>query len=53
MLRHPDYTRKLAMPASRAVYCNGLEDEADAAALDGDTLTVPYRPYQIITIKLA
>jgi alpha-mannosidase len=40
------------LPFRRAVLCNLLEDESDAAVVSGQEIRVPYRPFQIITLKL-
>lgn len=40
------------LPFSRAVRCNGLEDELEPLAVEGGGVGFSYRPYQILTIKL-
>ena len=44
---------RLASPFSSARRANALEDDGDALALDGQTIVVPYRPHEIVTIKVA
>jgi alpha-mannosidase len=43
---------QLAKEYSSAVFCNVLEDEGEAVERDGDTLLIPYTPYQIVSVKL-
>jgi alpha-mannosidase len=43
----------LGFPCRSAVYCNLLEDDDEPADLKDRVITVPYTPFQIITIKLA
>ena len=43
---------KVDLPFAEAVYCNALEDEGDAVAAENGTLTIPYEPYRVITVKL-
>jgi len=45
-------TVRINVPFKSACYCNGLEDDGEAIARDGDTITLPYRPWQIISVKL-
>ena len=45
-------TVKIGLPFAKAVYTNGLEDEGEAAEFGGGVLTLPYTPYQVITVKL-
>ena len=43
---------KVNLPYTKAVYTNGLEDEGGPAEFAAGTLTVPYTPYQVVTVKL-
>jgi alpha-mannosidase len=38
---------------SAARRANALEDDGEALAVEGDTVLIPYRPHEIITVKLA
>jgi len=40
------------LPFRTAVFCNILEDELEPAVVTDRTIQVPYRPFQIITLKL-
>jgi alpha-mannosidase len=44
---------RLAPPFSSARRTNALEDDGDALAVDAQTIVVPYRPHEIVTIKVA
>ncbi len=46
-------TLELGLPFQKAVLSNGLEDDGKPLTLRHQTLTLPYTPYQIITLKLA
>jgi alpha-mannosidase len=43
---------RLARPAGRAVFCNILEEELSAAPARGDTISLDYRPFQIISLRI-
>ncbi|MDX6409013.1 MAG: alpha-mannosidase [Gaiellaceae bacterium] len=43
---------RLAVPFSTAHRANALEDEADRLEVDGDTIVVPYRPHEIVTVRV-
>jgi alpha-mannosidase len=43
---------RLGIPFSRARRANALEDDGAALKVDGDTIAVPYRPQEIITVKV-
>ena len=44
---------RVGWPAGQAVYCNFLEEDGDPVAVSSDeSLEIPYRPFQIITVKL-
>ena len=42
----------LSKPIKRAVFCNVLEDDGEKVAVEGNRLTIPYRPHQVISVKL-
>ena len=44
---------RVAAPFSSARRANALEDDGDALEVDGDAVLLPYRPHEVITIKLA
>jgi alpha-mannosidase len=44
---------RVGEPFASARRANALEDDGDALEADGDTVLVPYRPHEIITLKLA
>jgi alpha-mannosidase len=44
---------RLASPFASARRTNALEDDGDALAVDGQTIVVPYRPHEIVTVKVA
>jgi len=50
--RRGQATVRVALPFSSAVLCNLLEDELEPAVVNGQDIRVPYRPFQIITVKL-
>ena len=45
---------RVGWPATKAVYCNFLEEDGETVAVlpDGN-LEIPYRPFQIITVKIS
>ncbi len=43
----------VAEPFSSARRANALEDDGEALAVEGGAVLVPYRPHEILTIKLA
>lgn len=43
---------KINLPVSKAVTCNILEDEGETVALNDGTLELPYRPYQVLSVKV-
>jgi alpha-mannosidase len=43
---------RLAAPFSSAARANLLEDDGHALELDGDAMVIPYRPHEIVTVRL-
>jgi alpha-mannosidase len=43
---------QLALPFQAACLANALEDDGDELPVEGDTIRVPYRPHQIVTVKV-
>ncbi|MEN3282214.1 MAG: alpha-mannosidase [Solirubrobacteraceae bacterium] len=43
-------TLQLGLPVRSAHFANLLEDQDQAAGVDGDAIAVPYRPYEIVTL---
>ena len=43
---------RLATPAKRARLANALEEETGDVEIDGDTLVLPYRPHEVLTVVL-
>jgi alpha-mannosidase len=43
---------RLATPFSSALRANILEDDGDALDVDGGSIVVPYRPHEIVTVKV-
>jgi alpha-mannosidase len=43
---------RVGLPFRAAHFANLLEDSGDAAAVAGDTITVPFEPFQIVTLLL-
>jgi alpha-mannosidase len=44
---------RLGLPVKSAHFANLLEDQGEAARVDGDAIEVPYRPYEIVTLLIA
>jgi alpha-mannosidase len=44
---------RCGLPFTRAVRANALEDDGDELYVEGDEIVVPYRPHEVITVKLA
>ncbi len=44
---------RVGAPFSSARRANILEDDGDALEIDGDAVLVPYRPHEIVTVKLS
>ena len=44
---------RLAVPVAAACRTNALEDEGDALEVDGDSIVVPYRPHELVTVKVS
>jgi len=42
---------RLGLPFEEALLANGLEEDAEALRVDGDTVEVPYLPHQLLTVK--
>lgn len=42
----------LGLPFESARLCNALEDDGEALAVSGGTITLPYRPHAILTVKV-
>ncbi|HEY6032283.1 MAG TPA: glycoside hydrolase family 38 C-terminal domain-containing protein, partial [Gaiellaceae bacterium] len=43
---------RLAAPVTAAVRANALEDDGYALELDGDAIVVPFRPHELVTVKV-
>jgi alpha-mannosidase len=43
---------RLAVPFESACRANALEDDGGAVRVDGDTLELPYRPHELLTVKV-
>ena len=43
---------RLGVPFTEAVFGNVLEDDGEPVPVEGDTIAVPYRPHEIVTLKL-
>jgi alpha-mannosidase len=43
---------RIGVPFKRAVFCNILEDEGEEARVEDGEILVPYKPFQILTVKL-
>jgi alpha-mannosidase len=43
---------RVGLPFSSAVYCNILEEDGQKAKVIAGQIEVPYKPFQIITLKL-
>jgi hypothetical protein len=43
---------RLAAPVGRARLANALEEDGDALELDDGAIVVPYRPHQVLTVKV-
>jgi alpha-mannosidase len=43
---------RLGVPFASAVAANTLEDDGDALEIEGDEILLPYRPHQILTVKI-
>jgi alpha-mannosidase len=41
----------IGLPFTSTRLANALEDDGDELAVDGDTIRVPYRPHEIVTVK--
>jgi len=41
---------RLAEPFGRARFANALEEQTADASVDGDSIVVPYRPHEVITV---
>jgi alpha-mannosidase len=44
---------RLAAPFESARRANALEDDGEALTVDGATIVVPYRPHEIVTVKVS
>jgi hypothetical protein len=44
---------RVAAPFSSARRANALEDDGAALAVAGDAVLLPYRPQEILTVKLS
>jgi alpha-mannosidase len=44
---------RVAAPFSSARRANVLEDDGEALVVDGDAVLMPYRPHEILTVKLS
>jgi alpha-mannosidase len=44
---------RLAVPFDGARLANGLEEDGDALGLEDGEIVLPYRPHQILTVKVA
>jgi len=43
---------RLGVPFTEAAFANVLEDDGEPARVEGDTIAVPYRPHEIVTLKV-
>jgi alpha-mannosidase len=43
---------KIGVPFTRAVRCNILEEEGEALTVQGGMVTVPYTPFQLVSLKV-
>jgi alpha-mannosidase len=43
---------RLGLPFSAARLANALEDDGEPLDVEGDTVAIPYRPHQIVTVKV-
>ena len=43
---------RVGLPFGGATFTNLLEDRIEPAAVDGDDVVIPYRPFQIISLAL-
>jgi alpha-mannosidase len=43
---------RVAVPFARPRIANALEEPGDALAVEGDRILVPYRPFQLLTLRL-
>jgi alpha-mannosidase len=46
-------TLRLGLPFASARFANLLEDPGEPAEVDGDSIAVPYRPYEIVTLLVS
>jgi alpha-mannosidase len=44
---------RIAAPLTSARRANSLEEDGEALELDGDSIVVPYRPHEIVTVKVS
>jgi alpha-mannosidase len=44
---------RVAVPFSSARRANALEDDGETLEVDGGAVLLPYRPHEILTVKLA
>ena len=44
---------RLSAPFASARRANALEDDGDALELDGQAIVMPYRPHEILTVKVS
>ena len=43
---------RVGAPFTSARRANALEDDGDALDVDGDTIVIPYRPHELVTVKV-
>jgi alpha-mannosidase len=43
---------RLGIPFASAARANALEDDGDALPVEGDAIVIPYRPHEIVTVKV-
>jgi alpha-mannosidase len=43
---------RMGIPFSTATRANALEDDGDALEVDVDAIVIPYRPHEVLTVKL-
>ena len=43
---------RLGIPFASAARANGLEDDGHALTVEGDAIVIPYRPHEIVTVKV-
>jgi alpha-mannosidase len=44
---------RLGFPATAARLANGLEEDGDPLEVDGGVIVLPYRPHELLTVKVS